>query len=409
MRIPLACLCYLTALLCKEIAVTLPGIFLLYQVCWPSREKPQAKTDVLIPFACLCATFGLYVVLRASAVGLSTAPDAFPAWVAAWQRLGLVFITAGFYLTKLLLPINLCYYSNLVIPGTWTEVFRSPFFAMGGIFLISGCVALKMAPRLGFALAWIGCALLPVLNIIALPVLAKENYLYIPSVGFCLVFSLVIAKQGSRTKAALFFLVVFCLIGLVYGAATVRRNNDYRDPVIFLNSTLDAMPPIAPHQIEDGRYFEGVKNIYTTHRNLGRIYRQRGQMQKAARAFEQALLFTPSYFSPRYAAETRESLGSIYEKTGELEKARKVLNEVLPVTSRPYYVHNVLGVICVRLDEDPKAEEHFKQALKIQDTYAPAHYNLGMLYMKLNRLQMAKEELTKAGRLDPKYEKLLPR
>jgi hypothetical protein len=404
-RIAAACLCYFLALLCKEIAVTLPLVFLLYRFCWLSQHKQEGKSDLLVPFASLCATFMLYLPLRFFAVGLSAAQGVLPEWYTVWQRLSLIFIICGFYLWKLLLPLHLCFYSNLVVPGTWTEVVTSPFFLLGSFFFLSCCVAVKMVPRLGFALAWIGCSLIPVLNIIRLPVLAKENYLYIPSVGFCLLFAMLVAGREGKKKIVVAPLLFF--IGLMYGVGTCRRNSDYRDPVTFLKRTLNAMPPIPTRPMEDVRFFEGAKNFYTTHRNLGRLYRERGQWEKAIASFEEALSYVPSYFDRQYAADIKVSLGSAYEKTGRLEEAFRVLSDVLPIADRPYYVNNLLGVILARMNDPGKAEMYFKQALKSKENYAPAHYNLGILYMKLNIQQKGEDELRRAAQLNPKYKKFL--
>lgn len=405
-RIAVACLCYFFALLCKEVAITLPAIFLVFRFCWVSGKQPWGK-DFWRPFSLLCLTAILYLLLRSLAIGITTPEGIFSHWYTGWQRLSLIFITSGFYIWKLFFPLNLCYYSNIVIPGTWAEVFTSFFFLLGCILFISCLWALKKEPQLGFALAWIGCSLLPVLNIIPLPVIAKENYLYIPSIGFCLVFPIMITNQGRKTKAFLLYFIIPS-IALLYGAITLRRNNDYRDPETFLYSTLHAMHPIPLANREDVRFFEGTKNFYITHRNLGRLYMERKSWYKASQAFEEAQSYTPAYFPQEYIADIKESLGSAYQKTGELKKASEVLNEVLPMTSRPYFVKNLLGVISMELNDVEKAESYFKQAITSLQNYAPAHYNLGILYMKHNKVQQGYEELQKAARIDPKYRKFLP-
>jgi tetratricopeptide (TPR) repeat protein len=167
------------------------------------------------------------------------------------------------------------------------------------------------------------------------------------------------------------------------------------------------MPPIPTPHMEDVRFFEGAKNFYTTHRNLGRLYRERGQWEKAIASFEEALSYVPSYFDRQYAADIKVSLGSAYEKTGKLEEAFRVLSDVLPIADRPYYVNNLLGVISTKMNDLEKAERYFKQAVKSKENYAPAHYNLGILYMKLNIQQKGEDELRRAAQLNPKYKKFL--
>jgi tetratricopeptide (TPR) repeat protein len=348
------------------------------------------------------------------AVGISAQEGAIPSWYSLWQRACMVFITCGFYLWKLIFPLCLCYYSNIVVPGSWGEILSSLLF-WGGILLgLSFFLSLKLAPKVSFALGWIGFTLLPVLNIILIPTLAKENFLYIPSIGFCILLSMTIengmeeignAKRGHQKLLLMLLIIIF----LFYTGATLRRNTDYKDPVTFLESTLKNMIPVPTLKNEDVRFFEGVKNFYLTYKNLGILYEEQKQWNKSAQAFQNALMYTPSYFSPEYTATVKVSLGNVYEKLGKLEEAFQILIEARPNYSKPSQVDNYLGVISVKLGKKEQAEMYFNRSIKENDTYAPAHYNLGILYMEINLPQKGIEELLKAVKLSPYYKKILSR
>ena len=142
---------------------------------------------------CLACTLGAYLVLRVSAVGMSSQQSVPPGWYSLPQKTGLVIHTLGFYLQKLLFPVQLSYYSNMVVPGSWQETVTSPLFVTFMLWLLTFAVSVKHSRPISFALVWIAITLLPVLNIIMLPDLAKENYLYLPSIGFCLIFAFIIA------------------------------------------------------------------------------------------------------------------------------------------------------------------------------------------------------------------------
>ncbi|MDX1779622.1 MAG: tetratricopeptide repeat protein, partial [Thermodesulfobacteriota bacterium] len=243
-------------------------------------------------------------------MSLLSSEGAIPSWYSLWQRGCLVIITCGFYLQKLLLPIKLCYYSNLAVPDTLQSVVLSSFFWTGILFIGSCFLLLKRSPQIGFALGWIGITLLPVLNIILIPTLAKENFLYLPSIGFCLFLCLLIhflTKEVRNNRRGVLSLSIAGSIVLLflYGGATFKRNTDYREPVSFLEHTLDNMTPVPYHLREDVCYFEGVKNFFVTYKNLGILYRKCGQWHKSAQAFENALRYTPSYFSPDYTASVK--------------------------------------------------------------------------------------------------------
>lgn len=413
-RIVGACLCYFLALLCKEIAVTLPAVFILYWFLWKHDHHAGTKSGFWFGLIALCLTLGIYLFLRITVVGLSGPAEVLPAWYSLWQRVGTVFITCGFYVWKLCLPFRLCYYSNIVIPGSWAEVIGSPFFwlsLMTGLFFL---FCWRRVSRVSFALGWIGVSLLPVLNIIPITTLAKENYLYLPSIGFCLLFSLLVYKwwQGSANtpgKYRTLLLIMWGLISLLYASATVRRNTDYRDPIIFLKSTLKHMAAVPVQQAGDVRFFEGTKNFYVAYRNLGLLYQERGQWQEAAQSFENALRYTPSYFSPKYESATKISLGTVYEKMGMLSKAFQILQEARPLAVSPSKADNLLGVLCAKMGQKEQAEFYFTRAIQEEEAYAPAHLNLGILYMQTERPQKGLEELSKAVQLSPKYKEVVSR
>ncbi len=167
------------------------------------------------------------------------------------------------------------------------------------------------------------------------------------------------------------------------------------------------MTPVPAHLREDVCYFEGVKNLHLTYNNLGKLYKEQGQWDKSAQAFENALRFTPSYFSPHYKATVKVALGGIYTQTGRLDEAVTLLLEARPDTPKPSEVDNLLGIIAIKLSEKEKAEAYFIRAILENKNYAPAHHNLGILYMEWDRAQSGIRELKEAARLNPHYRKTL--
>ena len=412
LQIASGCFCYLLALLCKEIAVTLPLIFILYWFCWSTNSSSWKDSRFTSPCLSLCVTLALYLMLRGSAVGLMPAEDAIPSWYSLWQRGSLVVITCGFYLQKLLFPFRLCYFSNLSVPGNWLAVVQSSYFWTGILWIIAFAISLKRSRRLAFALGWIGITLLPVLNIILLPTLARENFLYLPSVGFCLLLPLLMhflanEIQYSRRRVLGATATASILLGIIYSGATIQRNTAYRDPVTFMESTLKNMTPVPAHLRENVCFFEGVKNSYLTYKNLGILYQERGEWNKSAQAFENALRFTPPYFSPHYKATVKVALGEVYIQKGRLDEAFTLLMEARPDTPKPSEVDNLLGIIAIKLSEKEKAALYFKRALLENKDYAPAHHNLGILYMESDEVQMGIQELMEAVRLNPNYRSTL--
>ncbi len=152
------------------------------------------------------------------------------------------------------------------------------------------------------------------------------------------------------------------LIALLYAAGTIDRNHDYKTPLSFLQSTVTAMTPVPVRLREDPRFFEPVKNFYTTYKNLGIIYQQHNQPEEAIHAFTSALGYTPDYFSKQYAASVKVLLATSLVQTGRLEEASLLLKEARPFVEHPVKVDNRLGMIVEQLGHNPEAYAYVKQA-----------------------------------------------
>jgi hypothetical protein len=367
-KLPLAvaCLCFLCALLCKEIAITLPLLFILYCFCRDAHRFSWKDRAFIVPLLSVMATAICYLVLRGVAVGTGSPQAALP-WYSFSQSVWLVFKTLGFYLVKLLFPVRLCYYSNIVVPGSLNEVLTSPLTWTSILFLAATAVSLRRFRIFGFALGWLLFTLLPVLNLVSLPALAKENYLYLPSIGFCLIGAVLLDKgmQARSIRSAGYRRIALCgimLIALLYAAGTIDRNNDYKTPLSFLQSTVTTMTPVPVRLREDPRFFEPVKNFYTTYKNLGIIYQERNQAEQAIHAFTSALGYTPAYFSKQYAASVKVLLATSLVQTGRWEEASLLLKEARPFVEHPAKVDNRLGMIVRQLGHNPEAYAYVNQA-----------------------------------------------
>lgn len=367
----LACL---AALLCKEIAVTLPLLYVLYCCAAPGLRPPRAQ--VCRAGVCLAAALVLYAALRLFAVGAGTGP---PPGVdyALWQRFLLVFMTLGFYCMKLLAPLNLCYYSNLVVPHASMAV-SDILLVAAGILCAALMAVFWRRGIAGMALAWIGVSLLPVLNIVALAVLAKENYLYLPSVGFCLLGAL-LADAVRRFVTGRTAAILIGAVALLYCMQLWLRTLDYRDPAQYLLSAVRVMPPLSSQELQNKHYFEGAKNWFTTCRNLGYLAVEKKDTVAAEYWFVRALDHTAEYFDPGYAAECHTALGELYLKQGRTAEARSHLTAALAGTHRPQDVCNLLGVAAAMQGDMHAAQEYFQQAIEFDPGSASARANLERL------------------------------
>jgi Tfp pilus assembly protein PilF len=148
------------------------------------------------------------------------------------------------------------------------------------------------------------------------------------------------------------------------------------------------MRPLSPEQLENKHYFEGAKNWFTTCRNLGFLFVEKNEPDKAEYWFLQALNHSASYFDPDYSAGCHAALAKLYLKQGRLDDARAQLAAALSGTKQPHTIYNLLGVAAAKQNDNDAAEGFFLKALEADPDYAAARNNL----KRLRRQSLAGEQ-----------------
>lgn len=165
--------------------------------------------------------------------------------------------------------------------------------------------ARRRAPLVAFGVGWFLVTLLPVLHFKPFHELAAEHYLYLPSVGFCL-----LAGLGfERLRALAGPPVAWTALGLVlalFSVRTVVRNRDWRDIETFWRVTTETAPRCA-----------------RAHMNLGVVHAKRREWTEAAACMERAISIKPDYVVARY------QLGKVYGAQGRVDDARAQWEEAL--------------------------------------------------------------------------------
>jgi tetratricopeptide (TPR) repeat protein len=112
-----------------------------------------------------------------------------------------------------------------------------------------------------------------------------ERYLYIPSLGSCLILALISERAGKATRSQIPGILLVLVILGYYGALTMDRNRDWRDEETFWSETAKTSP-------YDGAFF-----------NFGILYFETGQYHLAKREFQSALVLDPSMTRERDPAK----------------------------------------------------------------------------------------------------------
>jgi hypothetical protein len=140
----------------------------------------------------------------------------------------------------------------------------------------AGFALLRRRPLVGLALLWFFLHLAPTNGVLARLDAANDRQLYLALVGPALLAAAVLARRPRALAAAL------VAVPLALGAATMARNTDYGSEVALWEATSRASP--------------GKARVWN---NLGYAHAQAGDRERAAAAYERALVLDPLHEKAR--------------------------------------------------------------------------------------------------------------
>ena len=153
------------------------------------------------------------------------------------------------------------------------------------------------------------------------------------------------------------------------------------------------------------------------HYALGVAVARQGDHQAAERYFQKAIQLDQDYAAPYYG------LGKLHEANKQMPEAIKYFeqavslfeetpgdeghqaNQLEPDRMAFARVHNTLAVARFHADDASGALVHIKKAQEMDDTFAEAHNNAGLIYVKLGEPRTALEHLETALQINPKFER----
>ncbi len=319
-----------------------------------------------------------YLVLRTAVVG-PPSPPAVTAQVALPLRLLTMLKVIVESLGVLLVPLHL-HMERLVAPagGPFEPAVVGSALVVGA--LVAGAVlGVRRAWPVTVGVAWFFIALLPVSNLVPLATFMAEHWLYVPSMGLFLAAGWSLQRlMESGWRAAAMGAVVLALVA--YGGLTIRRNLDWRDSLTLYQATLKDAPPSA--------------RVYA---NLGWVYQERGELEKAEDAYQQALKLDP------HAADPHNNLGTLYRTRKLFEEAVREFRQAVALNPHHAAAHNNLGLALLELGRPDEAKRAFEEALRLNPDFSAAHSNLGNYYFRRGELARAREEYRAALRLNPGF------
>jgi Tfp pilus assembly protein PilF len=133
----------------------------------------------------------------------------------------------------------------------------------------------------------------------------------------------------------------------------------------------------------------------TAHYQLGQIYQQQGDWNKAASEYDLAVKFDPVYW------DAQAGMIKVLRMAGEEEKSAQMLQIYLRSASLAPEDSLALGTAFERQNVDDCALAAYEQALKMKPKSAAINKKIGYYYLSRNNKDMAKTYLRRSFELDP--------
>jgi protein O-mannosyl-transferase len=373
-------LCFFAALLSKESAITFLAVVPLAMLC--RGDDRAAIPRVMLPLAIAAVTF---LVLRHIAIG-----DARPAppelmnnpflHASGGERLGSTFLTWAIYLRLLLFPHPLTadYYPyhvplvGLGHPGAWLGLI------LALVVIICGVRNWKRSPRASFALLYITATFSIVSNLFFnLGAFMAERFFYAPSLGFCLLVAMLIARQTKQVAQIAIIAVV-----VLGSLKTLSRNTDWKNDLSLFAADSQTSA-----------------NSAFSHFSYGVRLSQRaepGDFELARTHLERAVEIHPEH------STAWQFLGSARYELGDKVGAIAAMQYLLTLNPKTFHAHINLGLW--KLPDYAQAIPHLRTAHNLRPDDRDANFHLGLaLLQQGNADGSALPYLESAVRIDPSF------
>jgi Tfp pilus assembly protein PilF len=351
-------LCVLACLLgmaTKEVMVSAPLAVLLYDRTFVAGSLREAWRRRRGLYAGLFSTWLLLAVLVSSTHGRggSAGFDA-PAGVLPY---------ALTQCRAVVHYLRLAFWPDRLVFDYGTALVRNPGDVVGQVLLIALLLAgtlyaARRRPEAGFPALCFFALLAPSSSFV--PVATEpmaEHRMYLPLAAVS-VLTVAAAYAGlsrlapRHARALLCALCAAAALGL--GAATVRRNIDYRSEVALWSDTVRKAP-------ENPR----------AHNNLAEAFQAGGEPGRAAGEFAAAVRADPDYAPAQY------NLGVTLLDSGRPGDAVAHLEKALSAPRHQAELHVYLGEAHERMGQNAEAAEQFSEALRIAPGNSEAAFGLG--------------------------------
>jgi protein O-mannosyl-transferase len=441
----LACLFYLIALLSKETAITFVAIFPLAGWMITPEKSPVQLLKKSVPVLSVALIF---LALRTLVIGdqvpdsVSVADNLLVAAQNGFTRMATAFMILGLYLKILIFPHPLVFdYSYNQIPlvtfSDWRSILSLVIYVSSFVWAVWKWKSYPI-PAFGILFYLITISISSNL-IITIGSSMGERFLYMPSLGFCIVAGYLISlipgstiQEEGRTSTLVKLIArhktgmgLLLLIVSGYSYKTIARNPVWKNNYTLYSNDVHLSPNSTRTHYYLGNYLikpeahegmteeeknatirKGINSLKRSisiydrfsdaHLQLGVAYYKLNMYDSALVAYQKALEINPKY------ASTHNNIGTLYFVKGQHRESLKYFLEAIRLDPRYSEAYANAGSAYGMLQLYDEALNHLFNAVKYDPNYAQAWYFIGLTYRFKGDEKNANIYLEKAYQLNPK-------
>ena len=320
------------------------------------------------------------------------------------EKFGTIIYTLGDYIRLLIFPHPLThdYYPrhvSIMSFGDWQVILSLLVYLGLGALILRGLLKKEIW---AFGLAFYLITLSIVSNLV-FPVGTNmaERFLFMPSVGFCLVVAIILSKifsvkNNANSLNIKFLSMVLISIITLLGLKTVLRNPAWKDNYTIFTTDIEVSKNSAKLQTSVGG------ETIDTFRNEKNLELRTTKMKEAIEHLKRAIEIHPTYKSPYLLMgnaylylEDSENAIRYYEAALKLDSTFKDARANLAIAKNTQY--RDIGKRAGQVEHNiPKAIEYLTKAVEANPLDAQAYSYLGTAYGMSGQAQKSIEALSKA-------------
>lgn len=375
----------LFAMASKEVAVIYPVFLVAREALGRPRENySELAARVLKRTAPFFGVVVGYLLMRYYVLGFLRQDQPQSAGISFFQVLITIPSILFSYVRMLVAPYPLAvlydnrYVDSVTDPRFWAVALVIAILAIGIWWAVRKNTTALLA--CAFMVVFIG----PALNLKAFrpeESLLHDRYLYLPSVGFCILvamgFDWLSTAFSQRRRV---FIGATAIVGGILLVMTFYQNYSWQSEFTMTDYAVRAAPR---------RPF--IQNY------IGAYHAEQRRFPEAEVAYRAALDLDPKYY------DSLSNLGDIYREQGNPREAEKYYLEAISDGAPYAETYYNLAISYVAENRLAEAEQPLRRALEIRPGHIKARYNLAWVYDQQGRADLAENEYTKTLEYDASY------